>query len=89
MAAHIFWPPLTALVMLIGILIFVILKYGDTLCKARTTPKPQNYELEDRASENSTYLCEERQSYRDIPMEAPEIMMVEEKEKLQSYECAV
>jgi len=36
MSYHIFWPGLTALTMAVTMVMFLILKYGDRLCGART-----------------------------------------------------
>lgn len=87
MSAHVFWPPLTVLVMGVGVIMFLILRFGDKLCKARTVPIAQNYELEDQSSENTTYLCDEKASYKEMMIEPSE--MINMQEKTQSYECAV
>lgn len=60
MAVHIFWPPLAVLSMGVMVVIFLILKYGDKWFKARTAPMPQNYEIENQSSENTTVNAEER-----------------------------
>ncbi|XP_047737072.1 uncharacterized protein LOC125178099 [Hyalella azteca] len=90
-SAHVFWPPLTFLVMSIAVIMFIILKWGDKLCKARTVPFAQNYEIEDHSSENTTYLgevMEEKSSYKDLIMGESEMIGLQEK-KSASYECAV
>ena len=38
MSVHVFWPALSVLTMSIGMVMFIILKWGDRLCRARTTP---------------------------------------------------
>jgi len=86
MGAHVFWPPLTFLVMSIAVIMFLVLKYGDKLCKARSVPLPQTYEIEEHSSENTTYLCEDRASYRDMMIDPPELIDLQEKK---SKECAV
>lgn len=86
MAVHAAWPPLACLAMLVMMVAFIILKYGDKLCKARTVPKPQNYEIEDQSSENTTYMFDERESMREY-VEIPE--MISEPEKKEKYEIAV
>lgn len=93
MAVHAAWPPLACLAMFVMVTAFIILKYGDRLCKARTVPKPQNYEIEDQSSENTTYMYDERESVGEY-LEIPEITP-EEKEKCypeerrEKYEYAV
>ena len=81
--------------MLVMVVAFIILKYGDRLCLARTVPKPQNYEIEDQSSDNTTYLYDERESVREY-IEVPEIVQVEEEkwkydpeERREKYEYAV
>ena len=66
MAVNIFWPPLTALVFFVIIIAFLVLKYGDRFLKARTTPRPQQYEIEDRSSENTTFIYDEKRSLHEM-----------------------
>ena len=63
MAVHIFWPPLAVLSMGVIIVAFIILKYGDKLCKARTIPHPQNFEIENQSSETAMYTVDDRTTY--------------------------
>lgn len=52
--------------MFVMVVAFIIIKYGDKLCRARTVPKPQNYELEDASSENTmSCMYDEKESVRD------------------------
>lgn len=90
-SAHVFWPPLTVLVMCMGVVMFLIIKYGDKLCKARTVPFAQSFEIEEHSSDNTTYICEdEKASYRDMMVEDPEMINLQETGKTTfSKECAV
>lgn len=38
MSVSAFWPPLTVLSMLVMIVAFLVIKYGDRVCKARSVP---------------------------------------------------
>ncbi|KAL7641423.1 UNVERIFIED_CONTAM: hypothetical protein RMT77_008563 [Armadillidium vulgare] len=60
MGVNVFWPPLAVLSMGVMVIIFIILKYGDKLFRARTAPKQQNYEMENLSSENATFNGDER-----------------------------
>jgi len=71
MAVHSAWPPLATLAMFVMVIAFIILKYGDRLCKARSVPRPQNYEIESQSSENTQYVYDEG-SMREY-IEVPEI----------------
>ena len=83
MAVNIFWPPIAILSMFVLIVIFLILKYGDKVCKGIHDPKPQNFEIEQQSSEN--YGLDEKSSMRDY-VEIPEIEM---SEKVEKYEYAL
>lgn len=76
--------------MFVIIVAFIIIKYGDRLCGARSVPKPQNFEIEDQSSTNTvSCMYEEKESVREFVdiMEIPEIMP--EPGKLEKYEYAV
>lgn len=98
MAVHAAWPPLACLAMFVMIVAFLIIKYGDRLCRARSIPKPQNFEIEDQSSTNTmSCMYEEKDSMRDFVdiMEIPEIMpqeipeVIYESEKMEKYEYSV
>lgn len=55
MSSHIFWPPLAVLAIGIMVIIFIILKYGDKLFRARTVPRERPLEFEMESSENTAY----------------------------------
>lgn len=92
-SAHVFWPPLTVLVMCMGVVMFLIIKYADKLCKARSVPFAQSFEMDDQSSENTTFICDdEKASYRDMmgeEFELKNINMQEVGKPTFSKECAV
>lgn len=87
MAVNIFWPPIAILSMFVLVVAFLILKYGDKVCKNIHLPKPQNYEIEGQSSDNETYLTDEKGSIREF-IEIPQMEM-EVSEKKEAYEYAL
>lgn len=91
MAVHAAWPPLACLAMFVMVVAFIVLKYGDRLCRARTVPKPQNYEIEEQCSENTTYMYDDRESvndYIEVPKEKEKEGYIIQ-EKREAFEYAV
>jgi len=74
MSAAVFWPPLSVLLMLVGVLMFGILRWGDRLCGARTAPRLQNYEIAAQA-EAGHYSAteEEKTSYNELLVEQHDV----------------
>jgi len=102
MAVSAFWPPLTVLSMLVMVVAFLIIKYGDRLCKARSVPfddEPQVYvePRDDVSSIESGYGYGEGESVRelvehrqtDINEDIMMEMQYEKTEHLDKYEHAV
>jgi len=104
MAVSAFWPPLTVLSMLVMIVAFVIIKYGDRLCKARSVPFDDDpgpsvfvEHRDDLSSVGSDYGYGEGESVRelvehrqtDINEDIMMEMQYEKTEHLDKYEHAV
>lgn len=88
MAVHAAWPPLACLAMFVMIVAFIIIKYGDVLCLARSVPKPQYFERDDASSENTmSCMYDEKDSVREHidVIEIPEIRHEPDKEKKYEY----
>jgi len=66
MSAHVFWPPLAVLSMSVGVVMFIILKWGDRLCLARSTPLRQNYEMDEYCSDGVYSQEEDQTSYNEL-----------------------
>ncbi|CAL4121173.1 unnamed protein product [Meganyctiphanes norvegica] len=103
MAVSAFWPPLTVLSMFVVIVAFLIIKYGDRICRARSVPfndeasSGVGEHRDDISSIESGYgygegesvreLVEHRQS--DINEDIMMEMQYEKTEHLDKYEHAV
>lgn len=102
MAVSAFWPPLTVLSMLVMIVAFLIIKYGDRICKARSVPFDDEPSVfveprDDLSSIESGYGYGEGESVRelvehrqtDINEDIMMEMQYEKTEHLDKYEHAV
>ncbi|KAK3849512.1 hypothetical protein Pcinc_043737 [Petrolisthes cinctipes] len=96
MAVHAAWPPLACLAMFVMVVAFLIIKYGDRLCSARSVPiprSPYDYDDDDNASSVNTVSClyEEKGSIREMVeiVEMPDLETEMQHTRLEKYEYAV
>jgi len=78
MSFHIFWPALTVFTLGMAMIMFIILKYGDRICKARSVPieGPAPYmrgQLVRAPSVNETIAYDDRSVDYDEKSECREI----------------
>ncbi|XP_076057059.1 wurmchen 1 transmembrane protein isoform X1 [Oratosquilla oratoria] len=85
MSAHVFWPALTVLAMLVIIVAFLVLKYADRVCGARGIPRPQSFEKDYQSSTNSNVAFDPRESGGDFT-EIFEIQDYEERPEKERFE---
>lgn len=94
MAVHAAWPPLACLAMFVMIVAFLVVKYGDRLCGARSIPLKSRRTLymdDESASSVNTISClyEDKGSIREMVeiVDMPEIEP--QHQTLEKYEYAV